>query len=281
MGRNTLLNCLTGKVEVGVIQFNNRHRLKFCSLSSSSYANSVVVQDGNVCILIDCGLRKRDIKPFLKKTGFSPGDIDAVLVTHCHTDHVYGLKYFLKEKDVPIYSTAGVLKQLTASYCFDKYPRFKILSECIEERISSMAVTPFRLSHDVETIGFILSSGGERLGFITDTGFVPEKCLKAFQDLDYLYIESNHDVEMYKYSSKPRHVIRRNLGPTGHLSNEQCGLALQAMGLEKCKLVVLGHLSEDDNEPHRALNSVRRYLATDKVLISAPARVPGLWSDSR
>ncbi|MCL6561211.1 MAG: hypothetical protein K6U74_20975, partial [Firmicutes bacterium] len=137
----------------------------------------------------------------------------------------------------------------------------------------------FRLSHDVETVGFTISGDGERMGFITDTGFVPENYFKAFQSLDYLYIESNHDVEMYKYSRKPRHVIRRNLGPTGHLSNEQCGLALQAMGLKNCKLVVLGHLSEDDNDPGRALNSARQYLAPDIPLVSAPPRVPGLWSD--
>lgn len=253
--------------------------MRFCSLSSCSYANSVVIQDGNTCFLIDCGLRKRDIKPFLDRLGLSPGDIDAVLVTHCHIDHVYGLRFFLKERDVPVYSTATVLKQLTGSYHFNGYPRFKIMGEGNEERISTIAVTPFRLSHDVETIGFIISSGGERLGFITDTGFVPESCLKAFQALDYLYIESNHDVEMYKRSSKPRHVIRRNLGPTGHLSNEQCGLALQAMMLENCKLVVLGHLSEDDNEPSRALNIARSFLPADVALASAPSRVPGLWSD--
>lgn len=239
----------------------------------------MVVQDENTCILIDCGLRKRDIKPFLNRVGLSPGDIDAVLVTHCHTDHVYGLRFFLKERDVPVYSTAGVLKQLTGSYYFNEYPRFNIMSECIEEKIGSVAVTPVRLSHDVETVGFIISSGGERLGFITDTGFVPESCLKAFQYLDYLYIESNHDVEMYRHSSKPRHVIRRNLGPTGHLSNHQCGQALQSMGLENCRLVVLAHLSEDDNTPQRALNNARRCLAPDITLASAPSRVPGLWSD--
>lgn len=238
-----------------------------------------MVQDKNTCILIDCGLRKRDIKPFLDRIGLSPGDIDAVLVTHCHTDHVYGLKFLLKERDVPLYSTAGVLKQLNQSYCFNEYPRFKVLEKCVEEKIGSLAVTPFRLSHDVETIGFTISGSGERMGFITDTGFVPENCVKAFQSLDYLYIESNHDVEMYKSSSKPRYVIKRNLGPAGHLSNEQCGQALQSMGLENCKLVVLGHLSEDDNEPRRALNNAREHLVQDIPLVNAPSRVPGLWSD--
>ena len=101
----------------------------------------------------------------------------------------------------------------------------------------------------METIGFIISGDGEKMGLITDTGFVPDYCLQAFKTVDYLYIESNHDLEMYKHSKKPPHVIRRNLGTTGHLSNEQCGLALKSMGLLNCKLVVLGHLSEEDNEP--------------------------------
>jgi phosphoribosyl 1,2-cyclic phosphodiesterase len=254
-------------------------RLKFCSLSSCSYANSVVVRDENTCLLIDCGLRKRDLKPFLAGVGLSPGDIDAVLVTHCHTDHVYGLRFFLKERNVPVCSTAAVLKELTGSYCFDEYPAFEVLDERVKKNIGGMAVTPFRLSHDVETVGFIISSNGERMGFITDTGFVPENCLRTFRFLDYLYIESNHDVEMYGRSAKPRHVIRRNLGPAGHLSNDQCGRALRSIGQGNCRLVVLGHLSEDDNEPARALSSARRRLKPEVALASAPSREPGLWSD--
>lgn len=254
--------------------------MRFCTLSSCSYANSVVVQDHGTCILIDCGLRKRDLKPFLYQAGLSPGDIDAVFVTHCHIDHVYGLKFLLKERDVPVYSTAAVLSQLAGSCSFRDLPRFAVLNEGIEEKAGTVGVTPFRLSHDVETIGFIFQSGGERMGFLTDTGFVPESSLRVLHSLDYLYIESNHDVEMYKASAKPRHVIRRNLGPTGHLSNDQCGLALQAVGLGCCRLVVLGHLSEDDNEPRLALNTARRHLTPATALASAPARVPGPWSDS-
>lgn len=253
--------------------------MKFCSLSSCSYANCVVVRERNTCILIDCGLRKRDLKPFLGKVGLSPGDIDAVLITHCHTDHIYGLKYFLKEKDVPVYSTAGILKHLNQNYTFYDCPRFTVLNPHLKEKIGGLVVTPFHLSHDVETIGFTINGDGERMGLITDTGFVPEHCIKAFQSLDYIYIESNHDVEMYKRSSKPRHVIRRNLGPTGHLSNEQCGLALQAMALNSCKLVMLGHLSENDNEPRKALNKTRQYIAQETALASAPSRSPSLWSN--
>lgn len=253
--------------------------MKFCSLSSCSYANSVVVQSSNTCILIDCGIRKRNLKPYLDRIGLSPEDIDAVLVTHCHTDHIYGLKHLLKVRDVPVCSTAGVLKQVNHSYVFHEFPRFFVLNLDMEEKIGDLAVTPFRLSHDVETVGFTITGDGERMGFITDTGFVPESCFKNFQSLDYLYIESNHDPEMYKTSSKPWHVIKRNLSPTGHLSNEQCGLALQMMDLEGCKLVMLAHLSEDDNEPLRALHNARQSLSPDIALVTAPSRIPALWSD--
>lgn len=237
------------------------------------------MQGRDTCVLIDCGLRKRDIKPFLDTAGLSPGDIDAVLVTHCHTDHTYGLKYFLKLKDVPVYSTAGVLKQVNERCVFNESPGFRLLEPYREGKIGSLSLTPFPLSHDVETVGFTISAGGERMGFITDTGYVPDRYREAFSYLDYLYIESNHDVEMYKSSSKPWHVIKRNLGPTGHLSNEQCGQALQSLDLGRCRLVVLGHLSEDDNEPGRALQNARRHLAPDISLTSAPSRSPGPWSD--
>lgn len=253
--------------------------MRFCSLSSCSYANCVVVQDYNTCLLIDCGLRKKDIRPFLASVGLSPGDVDAIIVTHRHIDHVYGLNYLLKEKNAPVYSTTPVLRELNQSVVFTVPPRLNILSEGSGQRIGTLGVVPFRLSHDVETIGFIIHGDGERLGFLTDTGFVPESCLKAFHDLDYLYIESNYDPNMYKRSAKPGYVIKRNLGLTGHLSNEQCGQALQAMRQQNYKLVVLGHLSEEDNDPRLALACARRHLAWDTPLVSAPSRVPGLWSD--
>lgn len=253
--------------------------MKFCTLSSCSYANSVVVQGGDTCVLIDCGLRKRDIKPFLDRAGLSPHDIDAVLVTHCHTDHIYGLKYLLKLRDIPVYSTAGVLKQVNECCVFYKPPEFRVLEPYMEGKIGGLSLTPFKLSHDVETVGFTLSACGERMGFITDTGYVPDSYREAFSYLDYLYIESNHDVEMYKSSAKPWHVIKRNLGRTGHLSNEQCGQVLQSLDLSRCRLVVLGHLSEDDNEPGRAKQNARRHLAPGISLTSAPPRDPGQWSD--
>ncbi|MFZ5596893.1 MAG: MBL fold metallo-hydrolase [Bacillota bacterium] len=253
--------------------------MRFCSLSSCSYANSVVVQDGDTCLLVDCGLRKRDIKPFLNRVGLSAGDIDAVLVTHCHTDHVYGLRFFLKEKGVPVYSTGRVIRQLAGTCAFDENPGFGVMQECEESRIGGIRVTPIRLSHDVETVGFILESGGERLGLFTDTGFVPEECLVALRSLDYLYIESNHDVELYRRSLKPRHVIRRNLGPAGHLSNDQCADALGTMDNGRCRLVVLGHLSEEDNSPARAIKTAGSRLAGGVGLAVAPPRFPGEWSD--
>ena len=159
--------------------------MRFCSLSSCSYANSVVVQNRNTCILIDCGLKKRDLKPFLDSVGLSIGDIDAVLVTHCHTDHVYGLKFLLKGNNIPVYSTANILKQLYSSYRFNNCPSFSVL-QSTRNIIGGLAVTPLALSHDFETIGFIIASGGERLGYLTDTGYVPEKCLQSLQSLDYL-----------------------------------------------------------------------------------------------
>ncbi|AQS58241.1 MBL fold metallo-hydrolase [Desulforamulus ferrireducens] len=252
--------------------------MRLCSLSSCSYANSVVIQDDHTCILVDCGLRKRDIKPFLNHLGLTPGDIDAVLVTHCHVDHTYGLNYLLAEKDVPIYSTTAVLRELTACYRFKKDPLLRVLKREQAETINTLQVIPYQLSHDVNTIGFLISDGSETLGYITDTGYVPEPCLTAFQSVDYLYIEANHDLEMYQHSRKPYFVKKRNLGPQGHLSNVQCREALTAMGLSRCKLVILAHLSEEDNLPELALNTVRPSLGTATKLVTAPARSPGKWS---
>lgn len=254
--------------------------MKFCTLSSCSYANSVVIQSRDTCILIDCGLRKRDISPFLDGIGLAPGDIDAILVTHCHTDHIYGLKHFLKQKNVPVYSTARVLKQVFECYAFNEYPGFQVIDPYMDCKVGGLSLTPFNLSHDVETVGYTISGDGERMGFMTDTGFFPEECRGPFNSLDYLYIESNHDVEMYKNSAKPWHVKKRNLGPTGHLSNEQCGQVLQSLDLSSCRLVILGHLSEDDNKPSLALQNARQQLAPDISLVSAPSRVPGPWSDT-
>ncbi|GAB6180014.1 MBL fold metallo-hydrolase [Desulfotomaculum defluvii] len=253
--------------------------MRFCSLSSCSYANSVVIQDNHTCILVDCGLRKRDIKPFLNHVGMTVKDIDAVLVTHCHIDHTYGLNYILAEKEVPIYSTSGVLKELNINYQFKRVPKLLTLQMEQLEFIDTLQVTPFKLSHDVQTVGFLISDGNESLGYLTDTGYVPEQCLEAFQSVNYLYIESNHDVVMYQNSSKPYYVKRRNLGPNGHLSNNQCSQALVDLRLAQCSLVTLAHLSEEDNEPELALRTAKANLMKDIQLVAAPPRKPGEWSN--
>lgn len=220
------------------------------------------------------------MQPFLHQVGLSFKDIDAVLVTHCHTDHTYGLKFLCQAQSLPLYSTPGVLKQLHR-ICRFKAPPPLIPLNGDKEKIGSLQITYFPLSHDVETIGFrIDSNDGERLGMLTDTGYLPEHCLTTLTELDYLYIESNHERSKYQSSRKPYRVIRRNLGPTGHLSNQQCGQALQDLALKDCRLVVLGHLSEEDNEPALALASARHHLADGIPLRSAPARTPGVWSDN-
>jgi phosphoribosyl 1,2-cyclic phosphodiesterase len=215
-------------------------------LASGSKGNCCVVRDGTTCLLIDCGSTKKYLSEALAKTGVSHDDIDALLITHDHSDHISQIRMFA---DLPVYAPID----LPETDIFHVRPMQKFTIETLE-------ITPLALSHDApHTTGYILSSGQEKLVYITDTGYVNQRYFPLLRDADTIVMESNHDVQMLMHTRRPQYVKARIYSDEGHLNNEDCAEVLNQIVTPKTKTIFLAHISQQGNTREKALEaSVRR-----------------------
>ncbi len=239
--------------------------LKFCSLSSSSNGNCLYVTDGSSSILIDCGLSFSKTNSLLNSIGVNILDIDAVLVTHEHTDHTSGLGVLFKKTGVPIYG----LKE-TVAYVLYKYPyisNINIMPSVF--KIGELEIKSFATSHDVPSVGYTITSGDKKLSIATDLGIVTDGVLDAINGSDFAFIESNHDPEMLMYGTYPYHLKKRVASEKGHLSNKMCSQLVCKLASEGTKEFMLGHISKENNTDDLVLSTANSALA----LIGQSAKV--------
>lgn len=218
--------------------------MKMHVIASGSKGNASVIYNERCAILIDDGISLKRLNEGLHEINKTLNDINFVLVTHDHSDHIAGLKYILNKE---IYCLLGVYKTKAKRYIelFEEYD-FK-----------DFKVTPIMTSHDATaSCGFIFSEGEESLVYLTDSGMIPESTLKKINNADYYFIESNHDLEMLYNSDRPQILKDRIHGDFGHLSNEQCGEYLSMLIGPNTKKICLAHLSEECNSPEIARNTV-------------------------
>lgn len=220
--------------------------MKFALLCSGSKGNSFLLSDEATHILVDCGGPKAYFLDSLAKLSLSIEDLDAVLLTHTHTDHTAQLK-LLKER--PLYAPVEI-----------PYPFHAVKAER-DFMIGHITVLPIRLSHDApQTTGYVFSTWQEKLVYITDTGFVREKYMDLLRGADYIILESNHDIQMLMKTDRPQFLKARIAGDEGHLCNEDCAAILKRIVTERTKTVVLAHLSQQANTRERALQVCRNAL---------------------
>lgn len=228
-------------------------------LASGSAGNAAFLATSRTRILIDAGLSVKELTRRLAEIGESPEDIDAVVVTHEHSDHVAGLARFVrfrerKKKPVPVY-----LSRLTAPAIEWTGPDGKKTeAPAVVEKfqagsgwmIGNVAVQSFTIPHDaIDPVGFTFVSEGVKVGVATDLGYVTESLRVHLRRVQMLLIESNHDVDMLRVGPYPWSVKQRVLGRNGHLSNDStCGFLEQDMD-DGVQTLILGHLSEHNNHP--------------------------------
>jgi len=259
-----------------------------CSLASGSLGNALLVASAKTCVLVDMGVSRRRVKAGLAGVGLGLQNVQAVLLTHTHSDHFSAsAAAFCRIYKVPVYSTDDNLAHLAyESNGFGDVVAAG-LARPLDGRplkVGDITVEAFRVPHDSagQCLGFRLSLGGPRsrrvVSVATDLGHVPAACLGHFVDADAVVLESNHDPEMLRASNRPLELIERILGPRGHLSNEDCAEALtEIVGRSrpgKVSGVVLAHLSRDCNRPHLAL-AAQAHLArshTHPIRVSAAAQ---------
>lgn len=244
--------------------------LRFSSLASGSSGNATLVEawapDASLTprptrLLVDCGLGLRRLSEALAARGCSPSDIDAVFVTHEHSDHVGGVLALQRRHGTAVWASAGTWAAATSRQPATSPAGVAHAGEPI--RIGPLTLMPFAVPHDsAEPLQLVVSDGRQRLGVLTDIGEPTDDVARALQGCDALLLECNHDRRMLADGPYPAWLKRRIGGPRGHLSNDQSASVLDACRHDALRHVVAAHLSQHNNEPSRALQALRDALDT-------------------
>ena len=231
--------------------------MKFAILSSGSKGNSAIIETNNTKILIDLGVSRLYVEKKLAELNINAYDIDAILITHTHVDHIQGLKVFLKKYKPKVYVTEDILTRLMEYDLNMDY----IIYDNGKAKINDVNVEIIKTSHDApESIGFIISSNDKSCVYITDTGYINNKYFEQLSNKNMYVLESNHDVEMLMSGSYPHQLKKRILGNKGHLSNEDAGYYLSLFVGNNTKNIILAHLSDDNNTYEKAYDTVKMML---------------------
>lgn len=221
-------------------------------LCSGSKGNACLIQSGSTKILIDCGGTKRHLQSALLNCDTQPNQLDAVLITHSHSDHIRQLALF---SHVPIYACCSlpIPKVKNQPIILDFHP-----VNCPQTlQIGDLKVLTIPTSHDSgPSMGFVISHQKEKLVYITDTGYLPADVFPLLQGADYYIFESNHDLEMLNQTNRPFWLKARIASDTGHLCNQDAARLLSHFVTSRTKHIILAHLSEEANCPKLALQTL-------------------------
>jgi len=216
--------------------------MKFIILASGSKGNStLVINDKEELLLIDAGISYKEIKEKINRYGYDINNVNHVLVTHEHDDHIKSINSF---SDAKIYS----LKDISVANNY--LEKFK------EENINGFSVMALPLSHDVKCCGYVIKDSKETLVYITDTGYVNYKNIQHIKNADYYIFESNHNVPMLMETKRPFFIKSRILGDEGHLSNEVASDTLCDIIGDNTKQIYLAHISQEANTKEKAINTL-------------------------
>ncbi|WLD57282.1 MBL fold metallo-hydrolase [Salinispirillum sp. LH 10-3-1] len=219
--------------------------MRFASLGSGSKGNATLITAADTAVLVDCGFSVKETLLRMARLDFAPERLTAILVTHEHGDHAKGVMALSRRLKVPVYMSAGTAIALDC--IADVQVRVIDLHQSFA--LGDVHVHPVAVPHDArEACQFVLSFGEQRLGILTDLGHVTPHVVSAYQAVDALILEANHDPEMLAVGPYPPSLKRRVGGPLGHLSNGQSAELLSQIDLQRLQRVVISHISEQNND---------------------------------
>lgn len=229
---------------------------RFCSLVSGSSGNALYLEYKNTKILIDCGISCTRICEALKSIGVNPAEINGIIVTHEHSDHVSGVRVFSNKFGCKVYAGEKTLENIS---CYE--PAVVKAEKSFE--IGEIKVMPFDIPHDAaQPFGYTFMLGGIKLSVATDMGKIDAHVAETIRGSEFVFLEANHDTEMLLTGPYPYYLKERIRGSEGHLSNEQCASLAAALARTGTTKIVLGHLSNTNNTPHIALQTVNDALSS-------------------
>ncbi|HAJ73384.1 MAG TPA: ribonuclease Z [Lachnospiraceae bacterium] len=233
--------------------------MRLCSIASGSNGNCIYAGSDSTSVLIDAGISGKRIEQGLNSFGCTGRDVDAVFLTHEHSDHIRGLGVIARRWKVPIYATRGTYEAMLDAPGIGKIPDglFHEIIPDVPVMIGDVTIEPFSISHDAaDPVGYRMSSGGKSAAVATDMGTYSDYTIRHLQGLDVLLLEANHDVHMLEAGRYPYYLKRRILSDKGHLSNEASGQLLCEVLHDDMKAIILGHLSGENNYPALAYETV-------------------------
>lgn len=231
----------------------------FLSLISGSSGNASLIKVKNTTILVDCGLSAKRLVDLLNKIDISPDSINALLITHEHSDHVTGAGIISRRFDIPIYATEKTHNVLNIGPV--KEHNIKIITPDTKFEIGDFAINPFNISHDAANpVGYSFDDGSLKYSVLTDTGIITDSILKAVSGSDYIMLEANHDVDMLMYGAYPFNLKKRIASDIGHMSNDYAAQVAVKLLESNSKNIMLSHLSNNNNTPEIAYKTVESVL---------------------
>jgi phosphoribosyl 1,2-cyclic phosphodiesterase len=231
----------------------------FCPLASGSKGNALYLGTKEAKILIDAGLSGKQMRERLHEIGVQLEEIDAILITHEHSDHIEGLRILSGKMGIPVFANMETAKGIYQS--LQLLPTFKIFSTGEPFSFRDLKIFPFSVQHDtLDPVGFVIEAENRKIGICSDLGFVTSLLKKYLLGLDYLYLEANHEPSMVMASNRSFLHKQRVLGRQGHLSNEDCASLIASVWHPHLKRVYLAHLSQECNSEVVAKKRVEEYL---------------------
>ncbi|NLY77104.1 MAG: MBL fold metallo-hydrolase [Tissierellia bacterium] len=235
--------------------------MKYCSLSSGSSGNCQYIETDSMKILVDGGLSGKRIEYLLSSIDVSIQDIDCILVTHEHIDHVKGVGVISRRYDIPILANEKTWLAMSKLIGNIDHKNIKIIETDKAFQLKDLGIYPFRIFHDAaDPVGYCFYHKNIKMSIMTDTGWVNEQMKSIIKDSNLYVIESNHDLKMLKEGRYPWHLKKRILSNRGHLSNLDAGKVLSEVLRGNGETVLLAHLSKENNIPSLAYETVHRYM---------------------
>jgi len=229
--------------------------LKFASLGSGSRGNATLVSVDDTLVLLDCGFTLKEAQRRCARLGVQLQDVDAVLLTHEHSDHAQGIGPIARKYSIPVYMTPGSY----FSRDFGKIPNLQLIKGFSEFRVGNILISPVTVPHDAkEPAQFIFQSERARLGILTDLGSITPHILQAYSRCDAYLVEFNHDLQMLFDGAYPYALKQRVASDWGHLNNQQAATLVESVITETTQHLIVGHISQQNNTLEKAAECVSR-----------------------
>jgi len=245
-------------------------RANLCVLAGGSRGNAIYVASGPSALLFDAGLSGREIEKRMRHRGLDPGALSAIVVSHEHIDHVRGVGVLARRYKLPVFMTQDTAE--AAKPCIGPIPIHEPIEAGRCFQVHGFTIHPFMVSHDAaDPVGFTLTADGLRIGIATDLGVVTGLVADCLQKCHLLVLEANHDERMLTDGPYPWPLKQRIRSRNGHLSNTESAELLRCLAHDNLRQVILSHLSETNNTPAIALQTVHQSLGPDHRLRLAVA----------